>query len=72
MEAYKSFRTALSFVISTCDSRIVAMTSANPSEGKSVTVANLAVAVAQTDKEVLLIDADMRKPVQLKCFRLSN
>jgi capsular exopolysaccharide synthesis family protein len=38
------------------------VTSANPSEGKSTTVANLAIAFAQSEKTVLLVDADLRRP----------
>jgi capsular exopolysaccharide synthesis family protein len=48
------------------------VTSSNPSEGKSTTCANMAVAFAQTNKRVLLIDADMRKPTQHHIFGKSN
>lgn len=72
LETYKSFRSSLNFLVSTSENKIVAVTSSNPSEGKSVTIANLATAMSETDKKILLIDADMRKPVQHKNFHLSN
>ncbi len=72
LETYKSLRSSLNFLVSTSENKIVAVTSSNPSEGKSVTIANLATAMSETDKKILLIDADMRKPVQHKNFRLSN
>lgn len=48
------------------------VTSAGPREGKSSTVANLAVSMAQAGKSILVIDADMRNPTQHKLFGLSN
>lgn len=72
LETYKTLRSSLNFLVSTSENKIVAVTSANPNEGKSVTVANLAMAISETDKTVLLIDADMRKPVQHKNFQVSN
>lgn len=50
----------------------VMITSTGPSEGKSSTVANLAVSMAQSGKSVLVIDADLRKPTQHKMFGLCN
>lgn len=48
------------------------VTSAEPGEGKTTTISNLAIVFAQTGIRVLLIDGDMRKPSLHHVFRLSN
>lgn len=71
-EAYRVLRTNLQF--SALDKPLATLlcTSAEPGEGKSTTVANLAYAMAQADKRVILIDADMRRPSQHKILKLPN
>ncbi|PFW57223.1 tyrosine protein kinase [Bacillus cereus] len=61
-EQYRNIRTNIEFT--SVDSRIrsIMVTSANPSEGKTTTVANLAVVFSQQGKKVLVIGADLRKP----------
>lgn len=71
-ESFKSIRTNVMFAMGTSDKKIVAVSSPNPNDGKSTTAANIAIAFAQTDSKVLLIDADMRKPVQHKTFKVKN
>ncbi|MDD6345574.1 MAG: polysaccharide biosynthesis tyrosine autokinase [Oscillospiraceae bacterium] len=71
-ESYKAIRTNISFALSTFEKKIIAVSSANPGEGKSTTSANIAIATAQSGKPVLLIDADMRESVQHKIFGLKN
>ena len=72
-ESYKAMRTNLMFSLSTTDKKIVAVSSALPGEGKSTIAANLAIAFSQlNENKVLLIDADMRKPVQHKLFNVKN
>lgn len=52
--------------------RTLMITSAAPGEGKSLTAANLAVNLARRRMPVLLVDADLRRPVSHKIFRISN
>jgi polysaccharide biosynthesis transport protein len=61
-EAFRSLRTALSFLGPEKDRKTILFTSANPAEGKSYCSLNYAVALAQTGLRTLLIDADLRRP----------
>lgn len=71
-EQYRTIRTNLQFASVDQDLKTMMVTSAGPSEGKSLTVSNLAVTFAQQAKKILLIDADMRKPTLHYTFRLDN
>ena len=71
-EAYRMLRTNIDFTNFDGDMRVIVISSAQKGEGKSTTAANLAVTYAQTDKEVLLIDADLRRPALHRFFGLSN
>jgi len=71
-ESYRSIRTAL--LLSSADNPVktIAVTSAMPGEGKTVSVANLAVTLAQSGKTVLVVDADLRRPRQHRLFKIKN
>ncbi len=68
IESYKSTRTNLMFTLSTEEKKWVAVTSALPGEGKTITCANLAITFAQTGAKTLIIDADLRKPRLARTF----
>ena len=70
-EQYRTIRTNLQFS-SDQDIRSIVVTSSGPGEGKSTTIANLAVVFAQQGKKTLLIDGDMRKPTVHYTFNLEN
>ena len=72
-EAYVKLRTSLMFCMTADKERACktfAITSSKPSEGKSLTAANVAISYAMLGKKVLLIDADMRKPTQRKLWKV--
>jgi len=82
-EAYRSLRTNLLFSglkSSSADSgadppghpKTIVITSAGPGEGKSFTAANLGMAMAQAGHKVLLMDADLRRPMVHKIFGVSR
>lgn len=72
-EQYRTIRTNIQFA-SSADQQVktLVVTSSGPSEGKSLTSANLAAVFAQAGQKTLLVDADMRKPTIHKTFQLSN
>lgn len=71
-EAFKVLRTNLQFIMVDKEIKTILATSVGPDEGKSTVLANLAVTLAQAGKEVLLVDCDLRLPVQHKIFKISN
>lgn len=72
-EAYKLLRTNLIFSMAADNAcKIIGMTSAMRGEGKSTTSINLAYTLAQSGKQVLLIEADMRIPVLAPTLRLDD
>ncbi|WP_420810374.1 CpsD/CapB family tyrosine-protein kinase [Halobacillus ihumii] len=71
-EQYRTIRANLQFASVDKELQSLLITSAGPSEGKSMTSANMAAVFAQQGKRVLLVDADLRKPTVHHSFRLNN
>jgi len=71
-EDYRTVRTAILFSKSDNAARTLAFTSTSPQEGKSATLANMAISFAQLGERVLAVDADLRKPRQHKIFQVRN
>jgi len=71
-EAYRTLRTNIQFSSLDVPLRTLLATSSGPDEGKSTTIANLAVAMAQAEQRVILVDCDLRRPVQHELFGLAN
>ena len=67
-EAYRRLRSSVQFLQTNNNVSSLVVTSASPSEGKSVTCANLAIALAQSGSRVALVSADLRRPTQESLF----
>ena len=77
VESYKTARTNMAFLAGTDEDgskrgHSLILTSAEQNAGKSLTTANLAMTMAKKDAKVLIVDADMRKPIQHKLFDIDN
>lgn len=71
-EAYRSLRTSIQFIGLDRPLRTLQVTSPSASEGKSTTIANLAVALAQAGQRVVIVCCDLRRPRIHEFFGLSN
>lgn len=71
-EIYRQLRTNVEFSSFETDLNVISVTSTKPGEGKSSVASNLAIIYATKYENVLLIDCDLRRPVQHKQFKTSN
>jgi non-specific protein-tyrosine kinase len=71
-ESFRDLRTRVLFFSLNKPLGTLLVTSANPFEGKSFTAANLAIVMAQAGYKTVLVDADLRRPIQHDAFRLNN
>jgi capsular exopolysaccharide synthesis family protein len=71
-EAARSIRTNLRFMAPDKPFRVLLVTSASPSEGKTTVACNLAITMAQAGQKTLLLDADLRKPRVHRIFGKSS
>jgi receptor protein-tyrosine kinase len=61
-EAFRKLRTNLQFLTVDNPPRVIVITSASPSEGKSTAAINIALALAEAEQNVVLVDGDLRRP----------
>lgn len=71
-EQFRTIRTNLEFAQAGKPLKTIAISSSIPMEGKSTISANLAYTMGQTGKNVLIVDADLRKPTLHRTFKLNN
>ena len=71
-EAYRGLRTSLMYSKNEDNCNIILVSSPGPGEGKTTTIANLAITYANLGKRTLLIDSDLRKPVIHKVFNVDK
>nr|WP_306798551.1 CpsD/CapB family tyrosine-protein kinase [Oceanobacillus saliphilus] len=71
-DQFRTIRTNLKFLMEEKKSRVFLITSPGENEGKSTTVANLAVSIAQQKEKVLLIDANLRNSMLHQVFKIQN
>jgi non-specific protein-tyrosine kinase len=71
-EAYRTLRTSMQFVGIDHTIKVTQITSPNPGEGKSTTLANLGVQLSRTGRRVVLVDCDLRRPRLHEFFDLDN
>lgn len=71
-EAYRTLRTSIQFLGLDYPVRVLQITSPNEQEGKTTTLANLAVTFAQAGRRVAILDCDFRRPRMHEFFGLSN
>ena len=69
VESYRMLATRVRFAMDSEERKVLLVTSVSENEGKSTVAANIAVALAQEGKNVLLVDCDFRKPAQYKIFK---
>jgi polysaccharide biosynthesis transport protein len=71
-EAYRILRTNIEFNRKNPQANTISIVSGGPGEGKSTTIANLAFICAQGGYSTLIVDADLRRPVQHELFDINN
>jgi non-specific protein-tyrosine kinase len=71
-ESFRLLRSNLLASVAGGELRTILVASPAVGEGKSTTAANLAIVLAESGKRVILVDADMHRPVQMKLFGVSN
>ena len=69
-ESFRKFRTNLQFLSVDHPPRVLVLTSSMPREGKSTTAINIALALAEAEHSVVLVDGDMRRPMLHKYLDL--
>ncbi len=71
-ESFRALRTSMRLSSTSRESKVIAVTSCQPSEGKSTVSVNMAAVLAQGGKKVVLVDTDMRRPSVYKRLRLEG
>ena len=71
-ESFRALRTSMRLSTTSRESKVIAVTSCQPAEGKSTVSTNMAAVLAQSGKKVALVDTDMRRPSVYKRLRLEG